>query len=167
MRLLFVLISLCAEPSRAVLLQEEIGLPAMRQQTVLELPAREEPATLVVEFKTLHDGEGVAVSIHSGGKQIADSGYRMEGLVRLPLAPRTNHEVRLENRRQRLGSVAVRVKASLITEARPPGRISRLADPARSRAAIATSLSLFGGIVAYAAWTLGPALRRRFLDRAS
>jgi hypothetical protein len=120
-----------------------------------------------VKFASKRGGEGVRVAVYERGARepLAATKYELDGEFRTPLARQHEYRVEVENLRQRLGHALVDLEVTLVfgarAEAAPPDA-ARPLDPARRRYTIATSLALFGLILAYSAIKLTPPVLERW-----
>ncbi|MBI2686682.1 MAG: hypothetical protein HYX27_10225 [Acidobacteria bacterium] len=159
-----------AEPRRVVLVQELIRLEAMERKTVVMFPLEQQGAQLEVKFKSIFGGEGVRLAVYGKGstEAIAGTTYELAGTVKTPLVKDHEYRVELENLRQRLGHALVDLEVTLVFGSRPepsPPSAARNLDPQRRLYTIATSLTLFAMIIAYATIRLAPPIIERWRGR--
>jgi len=160
-RLLLAALALTAEPKRVVLIHETVRLEAMQQRVVAEFPLEQQAATLELNYQGVRGaGEGLRVIVMADGAPISESNYAAASSLRIPLKAAARYEIRIENKRQRLGFALADVEAALVFA--PPREAARVLDPARRYFTIAVSLALFAMVVAFAGVRLGPALWERW-----
>ena len=161
MRLLLFSMLLAAEPKRVVLVEETVRLEAMQQRVVAEFPLEQQAAVLELSYQAVKGaGEGLRVIVLANGAPISESSYAPASSLRVPLKPAARYEIRIENKRQRLGFALAVVEAALVFV--PPPAASRTLDPTRRYFTIAVSIALFAMIAAYSGVRLGPALWERW-----
>jgi len=165
---LFLLaLAAAAEPHRVTLVQELVRLDAMERKTVVLFPLEQQGGQIEVKFASKRGGEGVRVAVYERGARepLAATKYELDGELRTPLARQHEYRVEVENLRQRLGHALVDLEVTLVfgarAEAAPPDAARHL-DPARRLYTIATSLALFGLILAYSAIKLTPPVLERW-----
>ncbi len=161
MRLLLVALAVAAEPKRVVLVEETVRLEAMQQRVVAEFPLEQQAAVLELSYQAVKGaGEGLRVIVLADGATISESSYAAATSLRVPLKSSAKYEIRIENKRQRLGYALAVVEAALVFV--PPREAARTLDPKRRYFTIAISMALFAMIVAYSGVRLGPALWERW-----
>lgn len=161
MRLLLVALAVAAEPKRVVLVEETVRLEAMQQRVVAEFPLEQQAAVLELSYQAVKGaGEGLRVIVLADGALLTESSYAAASSLRVPLKPAAKYEIRIENKRQRLGYALAVVEAALVFV--PPREAARTLDPKRRYFTIAISMALFAMVVAYSGVRLGPALWGRW-----
>jgi hypothetical protein len=160
-RLLLLALPLAAEPKRVVLIEETVRLEAMQQRVVAEFPLAQQGAMLELNYQAVKGaGEGLRVIVLADGAALTESSYAPALSLRVPLKQAARYEVRIENKRQRLGFALVDVQAALLFSA--PREAARTLDPKRRYFTIAVSAAVFAMIVAYTSVRLGAALYQRW-----
>jgi hypothetical protein len=153
---------LLAAPKRVMLIDDEIHVDAARTYSQV-VRLEQQQAVLECEFTAKDAPSGVRVALvdRSNGDTVYATEYMTQGAFRIGLKRAGEFRIDIENRKQRLGSATVAMRAALVFgEAQKQDTVRTLPEETRRRV-VAWSILALVAMVGFASWKLMPAILAR------